>query len=249
MNVPLRKAAWVATLSLFALACADETVITDAPNEDVTPQSEYLSDVLDYQVPPDFGGDVAAVKGPKVEVTICHKFGTPAEKTMTLPMEGALGHVSGHGDFFGACAGQYIDVDGTASPGDGVPGGIDVSLGDPLLGWPTGMFAEGLDWFDNDGDCVWTMGDDLHVEGPRYATALRDGWHQNNQDNVDPIVLDLDGSLVDGQQVDVDMESGTVFTGCPGPDPLMKFFDANGNGFWDNGEDIVLDLDGDGIFN
>ena len=62
-------------------------------------------------------------------------------------------------------------------------------------------------------------------------------------------VLDLDGSFFNGQQVDVDLETGSAFTGCPGVDPLLKFVDANANGFWDNGEDIVLDTNNDGVFN
>jgi hypothetical protein len=35
-------------------------------------------------------------------ITICHKPGTPAEKTMTLPLPAAQGHF-GHGDVPGPC--------------------------------------------------------------------------------------------------------------------------------------------------
>ncbi len=35
-------------------------------------------------------------------VTICHKPGTPAEKTMTLPQAAVQGHL-GHGDTLGPC--------------------------------------------------------------------------------------------------------------------------------------------------
>jgi hypothetical protein len=38
-------------------------------------------------------------------VTICHKPGTPAEKTMTLPASALNGHL-GHGDYIGACTGN-----------------------------------------------------------------------------------------------------------------------------------------------
>jgi hypothetical protein len=93
------------------------------------------------------------------------------------------------------------------------------------------------------------MGDDLHVEDPTtHPGAIRDATHD---DFLDPIVLDLNGSLngtPGNEPVDVDLETGSAFTGCPGPDPLLKFHDANGNGFWDNGEDIVLDQNGDGSF-
>ena len=59
----------------------------------------------------------------------------------------------------------------------------------------------------------------------------------------------MDGSFVNGQQVDVDLETGTTFTGCPGVDPRLMYYDTNGVTNWDDGEDIILDVNGDGIFN
>lgn len=98
------------------------------------------------------------------------------------------------------------------------------------------------------------MGDDLHVEGPKYPTAVRGGTHD---DFLDPIVLDLDGSL-DGtpgsEPVHVDLEfglpnpSGIPDSNCTGPDPALKFYDGGLNGFWDDGEDIILDVNGNGVF-
>jgi len=38
-------------------------------------------------------------------VTICHKPGTPAEETMTLPNEAIPGHIE-HGDYLGACGAE-----------------------------------------------------------------------------------------------------------------------------------------------
>ena len=38
----------------------------------------------------------------KKKVTICHKPGTPAEKTMEVPFEALSGHL-GHGDHKGPC--------------------------------------------------------------------------------------------------------------------------------------------------
>ncbi|HXG35876.1 MAG TPA: hypothetical protein VNL15_02795 [Dehalococcoidia bacterium] len=49
---------------------------------------------------------VFAAPGPKDGVTICHKPGTPAEKTMTVP-EPALGGHLGHGDTEGPCGQPY----------------------------------------------------------------------------------------------------------------------------------------------
>jgi hypothetical protein len=142
-----------------------------------------------------------------------------------------------------------IDADGNATATAGnLTTDVEVTVGDLLSSWPTGSDAEGLDWFDNDGDGNWTAGDDLHVEGPAFPTALRDGFHDDNPSYFDPLILDLDLSLVDGQQVDVDLETGTAFGGHPGLDPRIKFFDTNGVTNWDNGEDIVLDVNLDGIF-
>ena len=148
-----------------------------------------------------------------------------------------------------------IDADGTVTrfSGSGMPAYVEVAAGDPLVSFPTGIWDEGLDWFDTDGTCTWTFGDDLHVEDPdRHPGAIRDGWHD---DFLDPLVLDWDNSLnlppsgfPSGERVDVDLETGSTFTGCAGPDPLVKFFDTNGNGYWDDGEDIVLDLNGNGVF-
>lgn len=189
---------------------------------------------------------------PQGFVTICHKAGTEAEMTMTLPYQGAMGHVNGHGDTIGpcappvvACGGVFdacIDADGTATSGDGLPGAAEVVPGDPLTSFPATFNNSGLDWFDNDGNGAWTfgaLGDDLHVEDFAFCpTAVRDGIHQLGQDCK---VLDIDGSLFTGQGVFCDLEVG----GCPGS---VKFFDANGNTAWDDGEDIILDGNGNGVF-
>ncbi|QLE79768.1 hypothetical protein FLM55_08485 [Francisella sp. Scap27] len=42
------------------------------------------------------------------KVTICHKPGTSAEKTMTLPESAIKGHL-GHGDYLGACRDEAVD--------------------------------------------------------------------------------------------------------------------------------------------
>ncbi len=147
---------------------------------------------------------------------------------------------------------RCIDTDGTATDGDGfenpvTPGSVQVFFGAKLTSWPTGWSTEGLDMFDNDANARWTFGlhgDDLHVEGPAYPGAIRDGFHDHPND---PHVLDYDGSLnVSGQHVSCDFETGTFCpVGLPGN---VKFYDRNLNGNWDDGEDIVLDVNGDGVF-
>jgi hypothetical protein len=142
-----------------------------------------------------------------------------------------------------------IDADGTVSRFDGVPGAVEVAVGDNLTSWPTGFWNEGIDMFDTDQSGSWTPGDDIHVEdAATHPGAIRDGWHD---DFLDPLVLDLDNSLdttPGKEQVDVDLETGSTFTPWAVLDPTLAFFDSNGNGFWTDGEDIVLDLNQNGIF-
>ena len=143
-----------------------------------------------------------------------------------------------------------IDLDGTATAGVGDPlTDQEVVRFDTLTPFYTGFYIEGLDWFDNDASLNWTAGDDLHVEDPTtHPGAIRDGLHQF----VDPVVLDLNGSLWQPQPVNVDLETGTIDpagAGVPGaPDPQIKFFDTNGNTFWDDGEDIVLDINNNSVY-
>ena len=144
-----------------------------------------------------------------------------------------------------------IDVDGilSATAGIGVGTHTEVALGSPLNPFPSpGSPPTGLDWFDTDGNGVWSAGDDLHSEdGLTCPGAIRNGVHDLG---LDCKVLDIDGSLVNGQQVDCDIEVGanfgTTVTVCP--DPLVKYFDFNGNGSYDMGEDLILDTNGNSIF-
>ena len=190
-----------------------------------------------------------AVAAPKPKITICHKYDTLDQATLTIGYPAMAAHFQNHGDWEGVCpeSDKFVDVDGMISPYSGLPAGINVAVGDTLTGWPSAtIYTEGLDWFDNDVTCTWTSGDDLHLERTKScATGIGDGIHQLG---LDCVVLDLDASFYDLQQVDVDLETGTTFTGCPGPDPLLMFYDADGNGFYDNGEDIVLDVNANGVF-
>jgi len=139
-----------------------------------------------------------------------------------------------------------IDLDGTATSGVGST--QEVAIGDSLVSWPTGMDVEGIDWFDNDLSTTWTAGDGIHVEGPAYAGAIRDGTH----DATDPVVV---GTMAVGAPVSVDMESGLIDPSGTHPspgslawDPRIRFHNANGMTNWDDGEDIVLDLNNDGFY-
>ena len=137
---------------------------------------------------------------------------------------------------------RIIDADGTATAGDGIPGAVQVQCGDLIIPLVAAPNHAGLDHFDNDGDGMWTFGpagDDLHLEDTsQCATAARNAVYDNNALFQDCVVIDLNGSLFDGQNVNCD-------NAC---DPLMSFLDSNANGFYDDGEDIVLDSNGNGIF-
>ncbi len=139
---------------------------------------------------------------------------------------------------------RIIDADGTATPTEGIPAGVQVRCGDPLILIITTPNVAGLDVFDNDGNGLWTFGpagDDIHLEDPSAGTcptARRNGIYDNNAVFQDCVVLDLDGSLVDGQLVTCDNACYDQVT----------FLDSNGNGFYDDGEDLVLDSNANRIF-
>ena len=177
---------------------------------------------------------------------------------MVVEAEGEGGGPAGWAHTWSVFGGEpIIDADGTVSPGDGFPGAVDVACGNALASFPVvGIADAGLDWFDNDHDGQWTFGfggDDLHSEDPgTCSTAIRDGDHDLG---FDCKVLDMDGSLVDGQQVDCDLEVNVAFTephvsngGCPSSLNGIKYHDANGDTSWDDGEDIVLDPNGNDTF-
>jgi hypothetical protein len=180
--------------------------------------------------------------------TICHKPGTADEATLSVGAPAVPAHLA-HGDTLGPCTvDEIIDADGIVSAGSGDPGAREVQPGDALTSFPvTGTADAGLDMFDQDANGLWTQGvDDLHSEDPgTCATAIRDGVHQLGQDCK---VLDLNGDLADGDPVDCDIEVGVSFSGMTCPPVDVKYHDANADGAWDSGEDIVLDVNNNGVF-
>ncbi len=141
---------------------------------------------------------------------------------------------------------RCVDADGFATAGDGIPAAAEVKEGDALTSFglcPAPRVRTYVDMFDQDSSGTWTAGDDLHVEDPALG-GDPDAFHDNNALFVDPVILDLNGSLFDGEPVDVDLDGflGTL------PNPPLRYHDTNGNGCWDSGEDIVLDVNNNGVF-
>ena len=148
-----------------------------------------------------------AVAAPDPKITICHKYDTLDQATLTIGYAAVSSHLANHGDWHGVCpdSDKFVDVDGMASPDSGLPTGIDVAVGDALTDWPTGFSTAGIDWFDTDTSCSWTSGDDLHMERTgSCTTGISNGSHEVG---FDCVVLDLDASIYEGQQVDIDLES------------------------------------------
>ena len=70
---------------------------------------------------------------PVTKVEVCHKPGTPAEKTLWLPESAVPGHL-GHGDVLGACGEEAPAEDGTPQGAEPTP-------------WTTRLVTVGLSLF------------------------------------------------------------------------------------------------------
>lgn len=134
-----------------------------------------------------------------------------------------------------------VDGDGIASAG---PGAFQIAVGDPILSASAGGNPAGLDLIDRGViNGVYDAGDDLMVEDPfgtpTCPTAQRDAVYNNVPGGPqDCVVLDPDGSLADGDFVTCDTGAG-----CG-----LWFRDDDGDGRYDEGEDLVVDVNGNGVF-
>lgn len=203
-------------------------------------------------------GPALAAQQDKVE--LCHVTSSQTNPIVLIEVSGnSLESHLAHGDFLPTnigiddesiqCSQDFIiDADGIVTPLRGIsPATVTVFAGANLTSFPSNS-TEGLDWFDNDADDAWTIGvDAIHIErNPNgdCPTAIADG---NHQVGFDCVLVDIGNNLYDGQPVDCDLENQAFCS----PDQLtaFKYHDANGNGHYDLGEDLVLDTNDDGIFN
>ncbi|MGD8814877.1 MAG: hypothetical protein PVI78_10440 [Anaerolineales bacterium] len=174
----------------------------------------------------------------------------PQNETFMFDVHVVLGQWNEVGGCLGATHDICIDTDGFTTPGDGIPWAAEIRVGDTLTAFSREGPPDnrsGVDMFDQDDSGSWTVGDDLHTEAPVYG-GIRDAHHRAQ----DPVILDLNGDLALDLHVDCDLDTGTY---CKDPNygvsidhTLFMFLDWNGDGYWDNGEDIVLDVNGNGIF-
>ena len=201
-----------------------------------------------------------AAKQDKVE--ICHVTSSQTNPIVIIEVSGnSLGAHLAHGDFLPTnsgvddvsiqCATDFIiDADGIATPLRGIsPATVTVFVGAALTSFPSpNPNGEGLDWFDNDNDGAWTIGvDAIHIErNPNGAcpTKISNAFYDLG---FDCVLVDIGNNLVDGQSVSCDLENG--FSCNAAELAAFKYHDADGDGFYDLGEDLVLDNNNDGIFN
>lgn len=202
-----------------------------------------------------FGGEDSgtALAAPSPKVAVCHRTGSIKKPWLqkTVSQNAVPAHLA-HGDFVVSATNvcppppcttndTIVDADGTESPGIGGPGARrKTTCGARLTPFPATPNDAGLSLIDNNGTgSTWTAGDALIVEGLTFcSTAVLDSLFTAGSDCV---VLDSGGSLVGGESVVCNLQVDPA--GCG-----LKFVDANNNGAWDNGEDIVFDGNNSGLF-
>ena len=136
-----------------------------------------------------------------------------------------------------------IDADGTSTAGDGLPVNANTLPGAVIRTFEATVasiaegsrFAQGQSilWYDNDLDGKWSAGDDLVLEVGNNDSDYDEG--------TDLVILDANASLANGLV-------GSAQLQAIGDLLLIGFYDANGDGDWDSGENIIVDVNADGDY-
>ena len=162
-------------------------------------------------------------------VTICHKPGTPAEKTLTIPESALEGHL-GHGDFIGSCEGG-IDVDG-----DTYDTSVDCNDNDPAINPGATEVCDGVD-----NNCDGQI--DEGVKTTFYADTDGDGFGDPNnsmEDCTQPTGYVTDNTDCDDTDKDInpgafDIPGNLIDEDCDGQDAVdPNDVDDDGDGFTEN---------------
>ncbi|NDH13820.1 MAG: hypothetical protein EBY47_01825 [Actinobacteria bacterium] len=107
---------WSLASAILNTADGYETFIGPSPGSVVDAQGSVISSVIICgKASTDTTPSARAALMRPNKVTICHKPGTPAQKTMSVPAPALGGHL-GHGDYLGACTPVPQVVLPTASP-------------------------------------------------------------------------------------------------------------------------------------
>jgi hypothetical protein len=136
-----------------------------------------------------------------------------------------------------------IDADGTSTSGDGLPAKVETPAGATIVSFESTVadisedvrFVQGQSilWYDSDLNGKWSSGDDL---------VLEQGVNDTDYDlGTDLVILDANNSLSDGLV-------GTAQLQGIGGLLRIYFYDADSDGGWDTGEDIIVDVNGDGDY-
>ena len=222
-------------------------------------------------------GGAQLARAAQDKVTICHKPGTPAEKTKEVPAQAVASHI-GHGDTMGPCGAPTTTTSSTTTSSTTTSSTTTSSTTTTTMR-PTSCAAAVSDLcIDGDGfatplpgafevqigDVLSAFPDgpatqsglDLFDRAPLGVLTQADDLHAEDP-SVCPGALRNgvhDASDCDILDVNGDLMNGTPVTcdiefgGCNAF--LIKYQDKNGNGAYDPqlGEDLVRDTNNNGIF-
>ncbi|MCP4685421.1 MAG: hypothetical protein GY867_08225, partial [bacterium] len=170
-------------------------------------------------------GAVSAWHDPTVSVAGSHSAATSTGHNATL----SRAHDPAFSASYGSDTDSVIDGDGTTSTAHGLPGAQVVTDGNALITFEStvsGARTYDILMFDVDNNNKWSTGDALVLEG-----GTIDGIYNSATDTV---ILVGNSSLNNGDAADFQLLVVGDLLG-------ILFHDANSNGAWNDGEDIVLD--------
>jgi hypothetical protein len=129
-----------------------------------------------------------------------------------------------------------IEGDGTSSNTSGLPGAQEVANNNALTTFESAFSVNrtyGILMFESDNNSLWSIGDTLVLE-----LGTIDGLYNSA---TDVIMLSGNSTLSNGDPASFQLLLVGDLLG-------ILFHDANSNGSWDDGEDIVLDANHNDLY-